>query len=113
MQGSSELRLLRQVDRLSVVDERVEGLLVAVDTARLEALSGPDTSHAVSAARARLTIAVSSTGGGPGLPHCAARIHGHAADEVRNGLDILSARGAVSAATVSTRAALWSVLRTP
>ena len=112
-QAAEELRLHRQVDRLTVVGERVEELGQAVETAKLQHLLGQDTSHAVSAARARLTIAVVSTGGDPALPHCALLTHGHAADDVRNGVNVTSARGEVEGAIVNTRAALRSVLRPP
>jgi hypothetical protein len=67
----------------------------------------------VSVARARLTIAVVSIGGDPALPHCATLTEGHAAEDVRNGVDITSARNEVHAAVLDARAALRSVLRTP
>jgi hypothetical protein len=69
--AAREARLHRQVDRLTVVGERVEDLRLAVETTRFERLYGRDTTHVVAAAVARLTQAVASTGGDVPLPHSA------------------------------------------
>ena len=105
--------LHRRLERLSVLGGCVEEVRPAAEHARQEALYGRDTGARIAAALGQLSHSIAALGGATPVPNCASLARGHVADYARNGVDILAARGEVSAAIVSARSTLQQLEATP